>query len=281
MECEVLFLGFGPITHAFIIDLIKKGKKVIVVTNRPIEIGITAFFPSHLFQVLNWSGALKSRIECKSTYIGWRQSPQSGADGQELLNWIKSENLKTEKFHHLSSASVYTSEKQYFLESDFDFRGTEGSLNAKQNLERIVFEISLRKETKFINYRIANVYGIGLNHGFIDESIHNLTNNLPIKIYKRTNLVRDYLFVEDLVSALSLLRLQELPQQTLNISTGCGKSISEVVALFKMLKSDDFEIIQEETPENLLLRSVLSCKTLQENINWKPKLLENSLNLLI
>ncbi len=279
MECEVLFLGFGPITHSFMSNLIEKGKKVIVVTKRPIEISTTACYPSDLFQVLDWSDAINSRIECISTYIGWRESPQSQADGQELLNWVESANLKTAKIHHLSSASVYTGEQVYFLESDFNFRKTEGSLNAKQELERIVSEISLVKQAKFVNYRIANVYGIGFNRGFIDESIHNLRNNQPIKIYKHSDLIRDYLLVDDLVSALSLLRLHEFPQENLNISTGFGSSISEVVALFKMLKSEDLEFIEEEAPANLLLRSVLSCKTLQETIYWNPKLLENSLKL--
>ena len=279
MEYDVLFLGFGPITHAFAKKLITKGHKVIVVSENSIE-GTDARFPRDLFHTMKWTEAIHNQIVSESTYIGWRQSPHNRVLGPELINWVKSIEMKTEKIHHLSSASVYTDEKLFFSETDYNPRSSN-SLNPKQKLERLVLEISSEKQTKFVNYRIANVYGSGLSYGFINESLNKIRDDLPIRIYNRLDLVRDYLLIDDLVAAMLDLRLLEYSDEILNISTGHGVSISEIVALFKSPGIKNIELLEVEVPMKTIFRSVLSCKKLEETISWKPQLLFKALDTLM
>ena len=281
MECEVLFLGFGPITLEFVKKLTSNGHKVIIVSDRSSPTDNKGVYPFELFQTISWSDVLKHEIKCQSTYICWRQSPKNRILGRELLNWVKSEKLKTKKIHHLSSASVYKGNQAIFAEGDYDSRKSSSNLNLKQELEKLVLDIYQSKCTAFINYRISNVIGTGLTRGFIPESLQNIKVNQPIRIYKKFDLVRDYLFIEDLVGALYDLRLNKGHDEVLNISTGHGVAISEVVKYIELSINKELELVEIEAPLGTLPRSVLSCNKLEEYITWKPQPLCMNLDMLV
>ena len=281
LECEVLFLGFGPITHAFAKHLISKGHKVAAVTERSVEREAKSELSSESFTILNWQSAIDQEIISESTYIGWRQSPQNHPLGKDLISWVKSVKLETRKIHHLSSASVYAGKKEFFSESDYDFRADKYDINSKQELERLVLDIGQEKHTRFVNYRISNVYGSGLNQSFINESINNIKNNQPIKKFKQVDLIRDYLFIDDLIKAFFELRLNNFTDEKLNLSSGHGMAISEIVSELQALNSNDLKFIEVEAPRGILSRSVVSCERLKGIIPWKPIRVRESLKLLM
>ena len=281
MECEVLLLGFGPITLAFAKALITNGHKVVTVSQRPSASIAAAEFPLDSFQTISWEDILSKQLTSTSTYIGWRRSPKSQLFGAELIDWVKSANLKTEKIHHLSSASVYAGTQELYSEIDYDSSTNTGHLNSKQMLEKLVVDLSREKETKFVNYRIPNVYGLGLHQGFINESLNHINNGEPITIYKEMDLIRDYLLIDDLVSGLMDLRLHKSSHETLNISTGRGVAISEIVAHLRYLNVNALKILEIAAPGNPTPKSVLSCKKLEEIISWKPQVIEKALQGLV
>ena len=114
----------------------------------------------------------------------------------------------------------------------------------------------------------------------INESFSNFKSNDPIKIYKNMDLVRDYLLIEDLIVALMELRRIESTNETLNISTGRGVAISEIVEFIKTTNKIQPQFFEVESPSNMILKSVLSSKKLEETISWKPQCLEESLEKL-
>ena len=281
LECDVLLLGFGPITHAFAKNLIGKGYKVVAVTERYVEREVKSELSSDSFVILNWQSAIDQEITSESTYIGWRQSPLSQPLGKDSIAWVKSSRMETGKLHHLSSSSVYTGDKDSFSELDHDFRTKKVEMNSKQELEHLVQEIGQEKHTRLVNYRISNVYGSGLNQGFINESIHNIKNNHPIKLFKQVDLVRDYLLIDDLIEGLIGLRLNDFTDEALNLSSGHGMAISEIISELQALNSNDLKFIEVEVPTGIQTRSVLSCERLEGIIPWKPMRVEESLKLLM
>ncbi len=281
MECEVLLLGFGPITHAFAKGLIAKGHKVVAVSQRLSTKSVGAEFPLDSFHAISWQEVLSQQMRSVSTYIGWRQSPQSHPLGVEVVDWVKSANLRTEKIHHLSSASVYAGNQELFSEIDHDPMTNNKPLNSKQILEKLVVDLSRQKNSKFVNYRISNVYGSGMHQGFINESITNLKNGEPLTIYKELDLIRDYVLIDDLISGLIDLRSHEFSDEVLNISTGRGVAISEITTHLQDLRVKDLELLEISAPENTIPRSVLSCEKLKETISWKPQGIEETLHRLV
>ncbi len=280
MECEVLFLGFGPISHAFAKRLIGKGHKVVAVTEQFIASEAETELSSDSLTMMNWQPAILQEIRSESTYIGWRQPPQIHPLGNELINWVKSPKVETRKIHHLSSASVYAGDKELFLESDHDFRIKKVKMNSKQELEHLVLEVAEEKQTRFVNFRISNVYGSKLNKGFINEAINSIKHHQAIKTFKQLDLVRDYLSIDDLIEALIELRLNDFDDERLNLSSGQGLAISDIVSELKKLNSNDLIITEVEPPEGILRRSVLSCGRLEEIIPWKPICIQDSLKIM-
>ena len=281
MECEVLLLGFGPITRAFAKELLANEYKVIAVSQRSSTSSAGIGFSMDAFRVISWDDVLSKQVSSESTYIGWRELPQGQPVGTELIDWVKSAKLKTGKIHHLSSASVYAGEQELFSEIDYDSATNNKSLNSKQILERFVMDLSSEKEYKFVNYRISNVYGSNMHQGFINESLNNLRNGAPITIFKELDLIRDYILIDDLISGLINLRLHGSSDEALNISTGHGVTISEIIAHLKDLGVNDLKLLEIAAPENIIPRSVLSCERLEEIISWKPKVIEETLNKLV
>jgi nucleoside-diphosphate-sugar epimerase len=261
--------------------LIAQGQSVVVITDNSRHSVANAKLPLNTFQEMSWRQALNCRITAESTFIGWRVPPQGRTLGDEIISWIKSTNFNTEKISHLSSASVYSGNREKFSETDYDSQNKGVFMNSKQALENLVCDISFEKGTKFVNYRISNVYGKGLTQGFINESIQNMNDKKPITVYKGLDLVRDFLLIDDLVYAILQLWEHEESVSTLNISTGRGVSISEIVSQLIAQGNKDLEIHNVEAPEGLKLNSVLSCKRLEQMIPWKPKNLDETIRNLV
>ncbi len=254
---------------------------MVAVSQRPSTRSASLKFPSNSLQAISWHDVLSQQVISESTYIGWRQSPQSQPLGVDLIDWVKSASLRTGKIHHLSSASVYTGHKVQFSEKDYDPVTDNKLVNLKQALEKLVVNLSQEKECKFVNYRISNVYGSGLHQGFINESLENLKGGEPVRVYKDLDLVRDYILIDDLVSGLIDLRMHESSDEILNLSTGRGVAVSEIIAHLKDLGINGLKLLEKESPENIMPRSVLSCKKLEETITWKPRMIEENMPRLV
>lgn len=100
--------------------------------------------------------------------------------------------------------------------------------------------INLKKNNSAIDYivvRPSNVYGkyqsFDGNQGFISVAINKISNGIPIEIWGDGNSVRDYIHVNDVVFIINKLINQSVSNVTLNISTGIGKSLIEIITLIE------------------------------------------------
>lgn len=85
--------------------------------------------------------------------------------------------------------------------------------------------------------RPSNVYGsfqsfIG-NQGFISVAIHKIYNDQPIEIWGDGNTIRDYIHADDLVEVVQKLLCHSVANTTLNLSTGIGKSLLEIIEIIE------------------------------------------------
>lgn len=281
LKFDVLFFGFGPITQELVQKLISDELRVLVVSNRPVITTSKSNAQKEFLKICTWAEVIKSQVSAETSYIGWRCPPQNQLIGEKLVEWVFSPKFETEAIFHLSSASVYTEERVYFSESDFDFRMENRALNPKQQLETLVSDLANKKGIKFVNYRLSNVYGPSLTAGFINESLSNLRRNAPIRLFRNMDVVRDYLSVEDLVDVLVRLRSIEIQRENINISTGFGVAISEIVTQLKTLVVGKMEFVELEAPTHTISRSVLSCERLREVVAWNPRPFASNLPSLL
>lgn len=85
--------------------------------------------------------------------------------------------------------------------------------------------------------RPSNVYGnfqsfVG-NQGFISVAINKIFNSEAIEIWGDGNSIRDYIHIDDVVEVIHKLLCHSISNTTLNLSTGVGKSLLDIIAIIE------------------------------------------------
>ncbi len=124
--------------------------------------------------------------------------------------------------------------------------------------------------------RISNPYGPYQNpegqQGAISVFLSRIRANRPITIWGDGSVVRDYLYVSDLVEALLLSAAVETSDKVLNIGSGAGASLNELIDVMSGV------VGEEPTVEYLPARrldvpvSVLDIGRASEELRWRPEI---------
>jgi UDP-glucose 4-epimerase len=171
------------------------------------------------------------------------------------------------------------------LYKDSPFAVNESTINLdssapthpKYLLETEVSSLMKRKEVPNSNLRISNVYGNNIKYGLVGQLIESVKTKETVKIYSDVQFVRDYLFLNDLYEALKLLIKGGIHINTLNISTGVGLGVNDVVNhLETLLFKVNYEQFSNTTinHKNVSILDNSLCKSL---IQWNPKPLNENL----
>lgn len=133
-----------------------------------------------------------------------------------------------------------------------------------------------QSDFKYVVARISNPYGpsqvLNREQGLIPAVLKNITESNPISIIGDGQSVRDYIYIDDVVEALCLCGIRHaLSNQTVNIGSGDGRSVMEVV----------WEVAKhlEETPSFKALparigdvkTNVLDVSKINSLVGWLPK----------
>jgi UDP-glucose 4-epimerase len=98
--------------------------------------------------------------------------------------------------------------------------------------ESIKFE-NRRSGLNYLILRPSNPYGIGqaihAKQGLIAASIGNILNNKKITIWGDGSVVRDYIYIDDLIDAIVSIIKSGGDNEIYNIGSGKGYSINEVI----------------------------------------------------
>jgi len=123
--------------------------------------------------------------------------------------------------------------------------------------------------------RPSNPYGPGQGHmgvqGFIGTCIHSALTNSKLTIWGDGSVIRDYLFISDMVAAT--LATVNLPHSGIyNISSGVGYSLNEVI-----------KIVEEKTKKRIITdykvkrdfdvqEMILDNQKAKSKLNWSPSI---------
>ena len=152
----------------------------------------------------------------------------------KLIDFIADKDIKFVYFS--SGGTIYGNSKSVLSESD--------KLDPINNygFSKLIIEnyIQLKSNTTNLNYivlRPSNVYGkhqaFNSNQGFISVAINKVKYDMPIEIWGDGNTIRDYINVLDVVIILQKLLLSSASRTTLNLSTGIGFSLLEIITFIE------------------------------------------------
>ncbi len=144
----------------------------------------------------------------------------------------------------------------------------------KNMIESYINLFNLYYSTEFIIARISNPYGVWAQknrfQGVIPIFINNLINDSEITIYGET--IRDYIFIDDVIDALVLLKDYTGTERKFNIGTGIGHTTSEIVEMLESkLKKNFVKINYEKIRKCDVKENILDISNTISELKWMPK----------
>lgn len=127
---------------------------------------------------------------------------------------------------------------------------------------------------KYIAYRISNPYGPGQrirgNQGVIPIFIYKIINKLNLDIYGDGTMVRDYLYIDDLVSMIAGSFEKDTMFAEYNLGSGIGVSINEIVSYIEKHSQLKAHIKYVTALPTYVKRNVLDISRFTREFNIKP-----------
>jgi UDP-glucose 4-epimerase len=86
--------------------------------------------------------------------------------------------------------------------------------------------------------RVANPYGPGQSatkgQGVIADFMHKIKSDTPIEVWGDGSSVRDYIYIDDLISICVIAEKTEIVG-TFNVGSGTGKSVNEIISSIELI----------------------------------------------
>jgi UDP-glucose 4-epimerase len=123
--------------------------------------------------------------------------------------------------------------------------------------------------------RPSNIYGPGqpLKAGFgvIRTMLEHLRRGTTMDIWGDGNVVRDYLFIDDMLDAVSKLVDLDDGSGTYNVGTGTGHSLNDVIAIAQRIANRNLSVRYH--PQRIIdvQHIVLDCAELAARTQWRPR----------
>ena len=117
---------------------------------------------------------------------------------------------------------------------------------SKQMMENSILFMHRTKGLKYLIIRPSNPYGHGQNlngkQGLVAVAIGKILKKEPVEVWGDGSAARDYIYIDDLVKVFAQLLEKDVKNTTLNIGSGRGYSVNDVLAFLKIVTQQDFKI---------------------------------------
>ena len=127
----------------------------------------------------------------------------------------------------------------------------------------------------FVVLRIGNAYGPGQgiirNFGAVSTFISRALNNQTITIYGDGSIVRDYVYISDIVAALITASERRDGPFVLNIGNGIGYSLNQVLQLISEAFGRSFRVHYTSGRNVDVPFSVLDIRLAETTLGWYPR----------
>ena len=142
----------------------------------------------------------------------------------------------------------------------------EKSLHLYRHLHGIDYQI----------LRIANPYGrfqLGTKHqGLIGSYIHRVLTDQPLEVWGTGAVVRDFLHIDDVSDAFLGAVDYQGPHKVLNVGSGRGLSVHQVIAELKVaFGRDDLPCVHRPSRAADVPANVLDTALIRAELGWQPR----------
>lgn len=144
----------------------------------------------------------------------------------------------------------------------------------KLTIEHYLRYFKSHRNLDYIVYRVANPYGPGQNlhgkQGVIPIFLSHIYNQEPITVLGDGEMVRDYLYISDLVEMLSGSYDKDHRFNEYNIGSGNGSSINELVGIIEKSVGHKVQKNYAQTPDTYVKKIALNIDRFVKEFNLEP-----------
>jgi len=124
--------------------------------------------------------------------------------------------------------------------------------------------------------RIANAYGPSVHghnrQGVINAFLDRVSANEPVRIWGDGSAMRDYVHVEDILSAISELVCSTTRNDIFNVGSGRSHSVLEVLELIENATGRQVQIERVASEYTGVVRNQLDISRLHDQTGWQPRI---------
>jgi UDP-glucose 4-epimerase len=122
--------------------------------------------------------------------------------------------------------------------------------------------------------RVSNAYGIGQlvnRQGVIASFVHRAANHQPLEVCGDGGVIRDYIYIDDVIEAFLLLVGHQGPSRVFNIGSGQGHTLLDLVSMIENIIGEAVEVRFREDRTVDVPVNVLDISRAKAELNWCPK----------
>lgn len=145
----------------------------------------------------------------------------------------------------------------------------------KLTMENYLEYFSQSHALRYVSLRIANPYG-GIGHtnsnqGLINVSMKRIFSHQPITIWGDGSVIRDYIYMDDLVSAFLAAINYKGKFKKFNIGTGTGYSVIEIVKEIEAATNIKPSVLYEMNHYFGVRSNILDISLAKNELFWSPE----------
>lgn len=142
---------------------------------------------------------------------------------------------------------------------------------SKQMMENSILFMHRTKGLDYLIVRPSNPYGHGQNlygkQGLVAVAIGKILKDEPVEVWGDGSAVRDYIYIDDLANVFVQLIEKDVKNTTLNIGSGRGYSVNDVLAFLKIVTQQDFKILYQNPRPVDVSSMVLELSNLKQYVD--------------
>ncbi|MFZ4712598.1 MAG: NAD-dependent epimerase/dehydratase family protein [Bacteriovoracaceae bacterium] len=235
-----------------------------------VALGRTASTSIDFHHPETWESLIKD-----GDYIAFFITPSAGEEDHHFKAIERMFKICSEKkiahFLYLSSGgAIYGRGEKAWKESDQTNPNSPYGLFKKK-----VEELLLSQSFSVSIARPSNIYGEKQSphkrFGAVTTFFHQIENGITLNIYGTLDISKDFLHVEDLVEALSILLLQK-KSGVFNLGTGKNHSLKEIISEMEKVTGKKAEMIFFPMAITDIPYYRLDCTKAENVLEWKAKI---------
>lgn len=146
---------------------------------------------------------------------------------------------------------------------------------AKASIEYFTTYFSRLYSKPCLIFRISNPYGkrqaVQKGFGIVPTIITHIKNRTSPILFNNGSIIRDFIYIDDLIDAITLSFDKKTKYNLYNIGTGKGTTIKKIWTILKRLLEVKLEPIYAEKRPIDADKVILDISRFSREFNWKPK----------